>query len=30
MSMPGGMEWLLIALVVLFYLGKKLPELAKV
>ena len=30
MSMPGGMEWLLIALVVLLLFGgKKLPELAK-
>jgi sec-independent protein translocase protein TatA len=30
MSMPGGMEWLLIALVVLLLFGgKKIPELAK-
>ena len=30
MSMPGGMEWLLIALVVLLLVGgKKIPELAK-
>ena len=30
MSMPGGMEWLLIALVVLLLSGgKKIPELAK-
>ena len=30
MSMPGGMEWLLIALVVFFLFGgKKIPELAK-
>ena len=30
MSMPGGMEWLLIALVVLLLFGgKKMPELAK-
>ena len=30
MSMPGGMEWLLIALVVLILFGgKKIPELAK-
>ena len=31
MSMPGGMEWLLIAFVVLLLFGvKKIPELAKV
>lgn len=30
MSMPGGMEWVLIALVVLLLFGgKKIPELAK-
>ena len=30
MSMPGGMEWLLIAFVVLLLFGgKKIPELAK-
>ncbi len=30
MSMPGGSEWLLIALVVLLLFGgKKIPELAK-
>ena len=30
MGMPGGMEWLLIALVVLLLFGgKKIPELAK-
>jgi sec-independent protein translocase protein TatA len=30
MSMPGGTEWLLIALVVLLLFGgKKIPELAK-
>ena len=30
MSMPGGMQWLLIALVVLLLFGgKKIPELAK-
>ena len=30
MSMPGGMEWLLIALVaLLLFGGKKIPELAK-
>ncbi len=30
MSMPGGMEWLLIALVVLLLFGgKKIPELMK-
>ncbi len=30
MSMPGGMEWLLIALVILLLFGgKKIPELAK-
>lgn len=30
MSMPGGMEWILIALVVLLLFGgKKIPELAK-
>lgn len=30
MSMPGGTEWLLIALVVLLMFGgKKIPELAK-
>ena len=30
MSMPGGMEWLLIDLVVLLLFGgKKIPELAK-
>ena len=30
MSMPAGMEWLLIALVVLLLFGgKKIPELAK-
>ena len=30
MSMPDGMEWLLIALVVLLLFGgKKIPELAK-
>ena len=30
MSMPGGMEWLLIALVVLLLFGgKKIPEWAK-
>ena len=30
MSMPGGMEWLLIALVVLLLFGgRKIPELAK-
>ena len=30
MSMPGGMEWLLIAFVVLLMIGsKKIPELAK-
>ena len=30
MSMPGGMEWLLISLVVLLLFGgKKIPELAK-
>ena len=30
MSMPGGMEWILIALVVLLIFGgKKIPELAK-
>jgi len=30
MGMPGGMEWILIALVVLLLFGgKKIPELAK-
>jgi len=30
MGMPGGMEWVLIALVVLLLFGgKKIPELAK-
>jgi len=30
MSMPGGMEWVLIALVILLLFGgKKIPELAK-
>ena len=30
MSMPGGMDWLLIAFVVLLLFGgKKIPELAK-
>jgi sec-independent protein translocase protein TatA len=30
MSMPGGTEWLLIALVILLMFGgKKIPELAK-
>ncbi|MDY0051470.1 MAG: twin-arginine translocase TatA/TatE family subunit [Aliarcobacter sp.] len=30
MSMPGGMEWVLIAFVVLLLFGgKKIPELAK-
>ncbi|QKF68296.1 twin arginine translocation system, TatA/E family protein [Arcobacter venerupis] len=30
MGMPGGMEWLIIALVVLLLFGgKKIPELAK-
>ena len=30
MSMPGGLEWLLIAFVVLLLFGgKKIPELAK-
>jgi len=30
MSMPGGSEWLLIALVILLMFGgKKIPELAK-
>lgn len=30
MSMPGGMEWILIAFVVLLLFGgKKIPELAK-
>ncbi|MFA7083018.1 MAG: twin-arginine translocase TatA/TatE family subunit [Arcobacteraceae bacterium] len=30
MSMPGGMEWVIIALVVLLLFGgKKIPELAK-
>ncbi len=30
MGMPGGMEWILIALVILLLFGgKKIPELAK-